>query len=173
MTAPTTRLHALVRAAVLATAPAATLAQTVAPPAAAASEPATLPTISVRASADTETATSPVPGYVARRTATATKTDTPLNEVPQSISVITADQVRDQGSPNIQEALRYTAGVRVETYGVDNRSDYFALRGSSVGSTLIDGLRRPLTGYWGLVRNEPYAFERIEVLRGPASVIAG
>jgi iron complex outermembrane recepter protein len=144
-----------------------------APPAAAASAPAeaTLPVVRVRG--QSETATGPVKGYAAQRSGTATKTDTPLNEVPQSISVIGAEQVRDQGSPNLQEALRYTPGVRVETYGVDNRGDWFSLRGGSNGSTLIDGLRRPLTGYWGIIRYEPYAFERIEVLRGPASVIAG
>ncbi len=144
-----------------------------APPAAAASAPAetTLPVVRVRGQA--ETATGPVKGYAAQRSGTATKTDTPLNEVPQSITVIGAEQVRDQGSPNLQEALRYTAGVRTETYGVDNRGDWFSLRGGSNGSTLLDGLRRTLTGYWGIIRYEPYAFERIEVLRGPASVIAG
>jgi iron complex outermembrane receptor protein len=150
-------------------------ADTPAQPASAASaaQEATLPAVRVRAAADSETATSPVSGYRAKRSGTATKTDTPLNEVPQSISVIGAEQLRDQASPNMQEALRYTAGVRAETYGLDNRGDWFSLRGGSSGSTLIDGLRRPLTGYWGIIRNEPYAFERIEVLRGPASVIAG
>jgi iron complex outermembrane receptor protein len=133
----------------------------------------TLPAVKVKAAADNETGTGPVTGYRAKRSTTATKTDTPLNEVPQSISVITADQIRDQSSPNMQEALRYTAGVRNEMYGIDNRGDYFSMRGGSEGSVLLDGLRLPLTGYWGVVRNEPYAFERIEVLRGPASVIAG
>ena len=143
--------------------------------ASAASSPSapTLPAVRATASTERESATGPVSGYAARRSATATKTDTPLNEVPQSISVIGAEQLRDQASPNLQEALRYTPGVRTETYGVDNRGDWFSLRGGSNGSTLIDGLRRPTTGYWGIVRNEPYAFERIEVLRGPASVIAG
>jgi iron complex outermembrane recepter protein len=144
-------------------------------PAAAASAPdvTTLPAVRVKATADKESATGPVQGYTARRSATATKTDTPLNEVPQSISVITADQVRDQASPNMQEVLRYSAGVRNEMYGIDNRGDYFSMRGGSEGSVLLDGLRLPLTGWWGVIRNEPYAFERIEVLRGPASVIAG
>jgi len=87
--------------------------------------------------------------------------------------VITADQVRDQASQTMQEVLRYTAGVRAEMYGLDNRGDWFSLRGGSEGSVLLDGMRLPLTGWWGDVRNEPYAFERIEVLRGPASVIAG
>ena len=112
-------------------------------------------------------------GYTPRRAGTATKTDTPLIETPQSITVVTADQIRDQSSPNLQEALRYTAGVRNELYGVDNRGDYVGLRGSKDTTTFLDGMRLPLSGSWGIIRNEPYAFERIEVLRGPSSIIAG
>ncbi|MBZ8144027.1 TonB-dependent siderophore receptor, partial [Rubrivivax gelatinosus] len=102
-----------------------------------------------------------------------TRTDTPLNEIPMSISVITAEQVRDQNAQTIQEVLRYTAGVSADVYGLDNRGDWFSLRGGSEGSTLVDGLRRPLSGWYGVVRDEPFAFERIEVLRGPSSVITG
>lgn len=166
----------LITAAVLGALPGLVLAQQAAAPAAAASAPepsTTLAPVRVKARAEAETATGPVTGYRATRSATATKTDTPLNEMPQSITVITADQVRDQASPNMQEVLRYSAGVRNEMYGIDNRGDYFSMRGGSEGSVLLDGLRLPLTGWWGVIRNEPYAFERIEVLRGPASVIAG
>jgi iron complex outermembrane receptor protein len=143
-------------------------------PSPAASAPETvLPVIRATATGVKETATSPVPGYVARRSATATKTDTPLKEVPQSVTVITADQVKDQGSANLQEALRYSAGVRHEVYGIDNRGDWFGLRGSEESTLLLDGMRQPLSGWWGIVRTEPYAHERIEVLRGPSSIIAG
>jgi iron complex outermembrane receptor protein len=181
-TPPLRRKHphrlALAQLALAALAAAATSSHAqVAPPAATASGPSgtdtTLPAVRVKAAVEKESATGPVIGYTAGRSATATKTDTPLNEVPQSISVITADQLRDQASPNMQEALRYSAGVRNEVYGVDNRGDYFSMRGGSEGSVLLDGLRLPLTGWWGVIRNEPFAFERIEVLRGPASVIAG
>lgn len=145
------------------------------PPAAAApaAGEATLPPVKVTGNVQAESATGPVTGYTARRSGTATRTDTPLNEVPQSITVIGAEQVRDQNSLTMQEVLRYTPGVRAEMYGLDNRGDYYAMRGGSEGSTLLNGLRLPLTGYWGAVRNEPYAFERIEVLRGPSSLIAG
>ena len=102
-----------------------------------------------------------------------TKTSTPLAETPQAISVITRYQIADQAAQNLQEVLRYAPGVRAEMYGVDNRGDYFALRGGSEGSTVLDGLRLPLTGWWGSVRNEPFAFERVEVLRGPSSVMFG
>lgn len=112
-------------------------------------------------------------GYAPRRSGTATKTDTPLLETPQAITVVTAEQIRDQSSPNLQEALRYTAGVRNELYGVDNRGDYVGLRGSKDTTTFLDGMRLPLSGWWGIIRTEPYAYERIEVLRGPSSIIAG
>jgi iron complex outermembrane receptor protein len=112
-------------------------------------------------------------GYAARETNAGTKTDTPLAEVPQAISVITAAQLRDQNARSLQEALRYTSGVRTDQYGLDNRGDWYSLRGGSSGTTLLDGMRLPLTGYYGVIREEPYAFERIEVLHGPSSVMAG
>lgn len=112
-------------------------------------------------------------GYASRRAGAATKTDTPLIETPQAITVVSADQIRDQSSPNLQEALRYTAGVRNELYGVDNRGDYVSLRGSKETTIFLDGMRQPLSGSWGIIRTEPYAYERIEALRGPSSIIAG
>lgn len=130
--------------------------------------PRTLPKIQVESGIEEAES-----GYTVTRSRTATKTDTPLLETPQSITVITAQQIRDQASPNLQEVLRYAPGVRHELYGIDNRGDWFALRGSDESTTLLDGMRLPLTGWYGVVRNEPYAFESIQVLRGPSSIIAG
>ena len=73
----------------------------------------------------------PVDGYVATRTQTGTKTDTPILQIPQSISVITAERMRDQGALTLQDALRYTAGVRGEAYGLDSRGDFALIRGTS------------------------------------------
>ncbi len=111
--------------------------------------------------------------YAAGSTRAGTKTDTPIEEIPQAISIITAGQIRDQNAQTLQEALRYSAGVRTDQYGLDNRGDWFALRGGSSGTTLLNGMRLPLVGWWGSVREEPYAFERVEVLHGPSSVMAG
>ena len=59
-----------------------------------------------------------------------TKTDTPLVEVPQSISVIGADQMDLQGAQSLGQALGYTAGVNPDQYGlVDSRIDWFMVRG--------------------------------------------
>ena len=78
-------------------------------------------------SAGTETATGPVKGIVATRSATGTKTDTPLIETSQSISVITADRIDQQGATSVSEALGYTAGVRGSVYGVDTRFDWLSI----------------------------------------------
>ncbi|PZN34918.1 MAG: TonB-dependent siderophore receptor [Proteobacteria bacterium] len=126
-----------------------------------------LPTIRVQDTADDEF------DYVSSRSRAGLRTDTPLIEVPQSISVIPASLIRDQNAQTMQEVLRYTAGVRTDMYGLDNRGDAFTLRGGSYGMTLLDGMRLPISGTWGIVRNEPFAFERIEVLRGPTSVYTG
>ncbi|HJR72228.1 MAG TPA: TonB-dependent siderophore receptor [Luteimonas sp.] len=127
-------------------------------------DPKTLDKLTVRGQAEP---------YAAGSTRAGTKTDTPIEEIPQAISVITAEQMRDQNAQSLQEALRYSAGVRTDQYGLDNRGDWFALRGGSSGTTLLNGMRLPLVGWWGVVREEPYAFERVEVLHGPSSVMSG
>ncbi|WP_288409685.1 TonB-dependent receptor plug domain-containing protein, partial [uncultured Herbaspirillum sp.] len=71
-----------------------------------------LPQVTVTAGQQ-EQATGPVHGFVAKRSATATKTDTPITEIPQSISVVTADQIAAQQARSVSEALGYTSGVQV------------------------------------------------------------
>src|SRR2546430_10878701 len=75
------------------------------------------PDASVAAGARAETATGPVRGYLANQSGTGTKTDTPLRETPQSITVVTADRGTDQGALTGQEALRYLPGVFPDAYG--------------------------------------------------------
>lgn len=131
----------------------------------------TLPSITVKEDAARETATSPVTGYRAKRSASGTKTDTPLNETPQSISVITRDLMEDQGAGNLQDALRYTPGVFANTYGFDNRGDWANIRGTAFVQ-YQDGLRM-LFGSYNNIRSDPFTLERVEVVRGPASVLYG
>jgi len=136
---------------------------------AASGEPATLlPAVQVTGTG--ETATSPVEGYVATRSATATKTDTPLSETPQAITVIPREQIVDQGAQNIQDTMNYAAGVRPNAYGVDNRADYVRVRGVEPVQYL-DGLRQYFS--FNNPRTEVYAMERVEVLRGPSSMLYG
>lgn len=139
---------------------------------------ATLPVVTVRAGTERETATGPVVGYVAKRSATGTKTDTPIIETPQSISVIGRDELEDRGSVSVMQALRYVPGVVSERAGADNRGqdDWLLLRGfSGFGTSLYqDGLRMNTdANAFANQRSEPYGLERVEVLRGPASVLYG
>jgi iron complex outermembrane receptor protein len=124
------------------------------------------------ASPGAETATGPVRGYVATRSGTGTKTDTPLRETPQSITVVTADRVTDQGATTVQEALRYVPGVFADAYGADSRGDYPRIRGQDP-NIYLDGTRMVNTNNFNEWRPEPYTLERIEVLRGPSSVLYG
>lgn len=142
-----------------------------------ATEPAltVLPAIRVRATAEQESATGPVAGYVAKRSAAGTKTDTPIVETPQSISVVTADRVEAIGATRLNEALAYTPGVSITTYGVDSRFDWISLRGFDAYSPgfYLDGLPLRNIGTWAVWKTDNFGAERIELLRGPASVLYG
>jgi iron complex outermembrane receptor protein len=122
--------------------------------------------------AGAETATGPVRGYLATQSGTGTKTDTPLSQTAQSVSVVTAERVRDQGVSSIQETLRYVPGVFAEPGGVDSRNDYFKVRGQDP-NVYLDGTRVNNRNNFNEWRVDPYMLERIEVFRGPASVLYG
>jgi iron complex outermembrane receptor protein len=132
----------------------------------------TAPDAAAAAGARTETATGPVRGYLAGQSGTGTKTDTPLRETPQSITVVTADRVTDQGALTVQESLRYVPGVFADAYGPDSRGDYPRIRGQDP-NIYLDGTRMVNTWQFNEWRPDPYTLSRIEVLRGPASVLYG
>lgn len=143
---------------------------------AAASSAQTLPVVMVHA--PRETAIGPATGYQATQSATATKTDTALMDTPASLSIVTQAQIEAQATRTTGEALRYSAGVAAEFDGVDSRFDTIAIRGFNAGSTTwLDGTK--LEGglgagnNWTLPQIDPFALERIELLKGPASVLYG
>lgn len=122
-----------------------------------------------------ESAWGPVDGYVATRSGTATKTDTPILEIPQSINVITAEQVQVQGARNLTQALRYTPGLNVGGFTDRNAiADEITSRGFAPTPLYLDGAYVPYAGsLGGAPQIDPYTLERIEVLKGPSSVLFG
>lgn len=108
-----------------------------------------------------------VDGYLARRTTTATRTDTPLREVPQSVTVTTQQSIRDLSMQNLQDVLRYVPGAGYGQ-GEGNR-DNPVLRGQSTTASLfVDGLRDDVQYFRDL-----YNVERVETLLGPNAMIFG
>ena len=132
-----------------------------------------LPAVTVRANVSAETADGQVNGYVAQRSATASRADIPLVETAQTINVITADEIAIQNSSSVADALRYTAGANPMGGGLSNVSDTMILRGFNIGFNplYLNGARLSRNTFVGTA--EPYAMERIELLKGPASVMYG
>lgn len=113
--------------------------------------------------------------YAAEAAGTATRGEAgDLRTTPRSVSVITELQFEDQAVQSVEDAIAYTPGVTVQTFGQDGRYDQFAIRGfeSNSSSSYRDGM--PLRTYgWGAWRTEIFGLERIEVLRGSTSDLYG
>ncbi|MGW8278304.1 TonB-dependent siderophore receptor [Sphingomonas aurantiaca] len=116
-----------------------------------------------------------VTGQHARNQASSgTKTDTPLAETPQSITVITSDDIAGRSLQNLNQALRFVAGVTPETRGASAEVyDQFKLRGFDA-PVYLDGLKQfgSSSGY-AVPQVDVSRLDRIEVIKGPASVLYG
>ena len=110
-------------------------------------------------------------------TSGATKTDTPIAETPQSVSVIAREELDARGVQNLNEAMRYVAGVALESSGIDNRVDDFRIRGFDAGSwsnnVTVDGMRAPQGSQWNRTMIDSWNLERVDVLKGPSAVMYG
>ena len=114
-------------------------------------------------------------GIVAKVSRSASKTDTTLLETPQAVSIVTRQQMDLQSANTVPEGLRYTPGVLSDPNGYDIRYDWLSVRGfDTYGTIWLDGLVLPgdATNYATPSVN-PFALERVEVLKGPASVLYG
>jgi iron complex outermembrane receptor protein len=113
-------------------------------------------------------------GFVPKTSRTATKTETPVAETPQTVNSVTQKQLEERRPQSLTEALGYTPGVRTGGYGFDPRFDSFTIRGVDITYTGVfrDGLR-DFNSPSGLFRMEPYGVESISILKGPASSLYG
>ncbi|WP_341897823.1 TonB-dependent siderophore receptor [Ferrovibrio terrae] len=144
------------------------LAQTASPE----SPPAQLPAITVEGQQVEERADGPVEGYRATRSATGTKTDTPLKDVPQTINVVPRQVIEDRQTTRLSDALLTVPGVQANgTNG--GRGQNFTLRGFQTQTVATDGIMQSPALNFTPVTRDLANIERVEVLKGPSSVLYG
>ena len=143
---------------------------------AATTQPEETVTVTSSSTAGQENAWGPAATIAARHSATGTKTDTPIEKTPQSISVVTSEEMALHQPKSVKEALSYTPGVAVGTRGASNTYDYLVIRGFAADgqsqNNYLDGMKMQGNFYNDAVI-DPYMLERAEILRGPASVLYG
>ncbi|MFJ1211648.1 TonB-dependent siderophore receptor [Burkholderia pyrrocinia] len=110
-------------------------------------------------------------GLVGLRTTAGTKTDTPVAEIPQTINIVTAQQIEMTGAADLNQALRYVPGFA--TFGADSRTDWYAALRGFTPTLYVDGVPAPNTAVIANWRVDPYTIDSIAVLRGPTSVLYG
>ena len=117
-----------------------------------------------------------VKGYTAEAASAATKTNTPLVEIPQTVSVITRENLTDRNVQTLNEALAYTPGASASVFGFDPRYEDVYIRGFDTiyNGVYRDGLRDlNAPGAGAVFRNEPYGLDAITVIEGPAGATYG
>jgi len=111
------------------------------------------------------------PKYVSKDGSSASKSDIPLVEMPQSVSVVSRDMIDLLNWTSLNESVRYSAGATGEAFGPDERYDWLQVRGFDPVQ-FIDGVQAPI----GSVNNtgtDLYGSESVEVLKGSSSVLYG
>jgi catecholate siderophore receptor len=106
-------------------------------------------------------------GYKISRTLSATRTDTPLIDVPQAVNVVTVKQIEDQAANSIGDAIRYVPGV-FSAQGEGNRETLIFRGNSTTGDFFVDGVRDDVQTYRDL-----YNIEQLQIFKGPNAMIFG
>ncbi|PQJ49128.1 ligand-gated channel protein [Vibrio jasicida] len=121
-----------------------------------------------------DSAVGPEFSYLGAKSRTATKMDLAINETPRSVSVVTREQMDDRASISVSDALQYTPSIQTNYFGEDNKQDWFIIRGFKQANSGLyqDGTRLYSSGFYSW-QIDPFALERVEVLRGAASVLYG
>jgi len=121
-----------------------------------------------------EDATGPVRGSNNPPTVTGSKVPLYANEIPQSLSILGEEDLKRFNAERVSEVLRYTAGVTTDVFGDDADYDWLRIRGFQADQTgiYLDNAQN-LSFAFGSFYIDPYALDRIEVLRGPSSALYG
>ncbi|MFI9459955.1 TonB-dependent siderophore receptor [Acinetobacter sp. NPDC052428] len=125
-----------------------------------------LPTITVTAESEqSELSSEQSKAYIIQNSSTASKLNIPLKETPQTVNVITRQQLNDFALDNTRDVLRNTPGIIVSNQETE-RSSYLA-RGFEISNVLVDGVGIPLEGYnYNNDNPDSFLFDRIEVVKG-------
>lgn len=126
--------------------------------------PVALDTLTIQGTVDDSTT------IVADQSTAASGLAKDILETPASVSVITAKEIQQRNANTVEQVLQYSPAVVANFYGADDRFDSFKMRGFDA-YTYRDGL--PLGRSFGGVREEVFAFERVEVIRGGNSTAFG
>jgi len=108
-------------------------------------------------------------GYRVPNATTGTRTDTPIRDIPASIQVVPQEVIRDQGATSVRETVRNVSGVTFATSS-GNRRENFITRGFTA-EQFLNGFRNDF--FSARTQQELANIERVEVLKGPASVLFG
>lgn len=130
------------------------------------------PAFAIAAEADADADQRAIVVTAAKEAATtSTKTSTPIVQVPQPITVIDDKVFLAQGAVSIGDTLNYVSGVTANPYGPDSRVDGAFVRGINA-LQFRDGMR-DIFSFYASIRSDPYNFDQVELVRGPASVLFG
>ena len=130
-------------------------------------QPAVAQPLAPSTATPTQASRSGTVGYVTQRISTGTRTETPIINIPQSISVVTQDFIRDQNNQAMMETLRYVPGV-IPHQGEGNRDDVVIRGQRSNADFFVNGIRDDVQYF-----RDTYNVQRIEVLKGPNAMIFG
>ncbi|RKP57780.1 TonB-dependent siderophore receptor [Pararobbsia silviterrae] len=137
---------------------------------ASAAEPGTdvvteLPLVSVQAQRDSQGN-----GYISDNSTTATRTDTPVSETPQSITVLNSELIQQQNAQTISEVVRNASGVQVQT--TPFAGDQYTIRGYAGSNVLSNGLPQ-ITSEGASSLMPTIGVASVEILKGPSAILAG
>jgi outer-membrane receptor for ferric coprogen and ferric-rhodotorulic acid len=131
-----------------------------------------LPEVKVTSQVEKDRPSEKTKSYTVKSTSTATRLNTSIRETPQSISVVTREQLDDFRVLTVNDALSYATGIKVEQFETD-RTEYTS-RGFNITNFQVDGLSTPIsfsgTNYGDL---DIATYDRIEVLRGANGLLTG